>query len=411
MPLPTEKRDPRLTGPLAGIRVIEMGQLLAGPFTAARVADFGAEVIKVEPPGDGDPMRNWGHHRYKDRSLWWPTLARNKKSVTANLRLEPGRDLVRKLVRDADALIENFKPGTLEKWGLGPDELMQINPRLVVVRVSGYGQTGPYAPRPGFASVGEAMGGLRHINGFPGEAPPRMHLSLGDTLTGMFAAQGLLMAIYHRDALGGGKGQVVDASIMESCFAFMEGALSEYDKTGAVREASGTGLANVSPSNLFPTKDGKWVIIAANFDPMFVRLCQAMGQPELATDARYSTHLARGDHAEELDGRIADWTKTLTARELDQLLDKHDVVVGPIYTIADIAEDPQFKARGMVRRIQDEFFGDMAVPGFTPQFSATPADLAWLGPDEPGKHNQEIYGGLLAMSDKELADLKAQGII
>ncbi len=411
MPIPEGQRDPRLTGPLAGLRVIEMGQLLAGPFTAARVADFGAEVIKVEPPEGGDPMRNWGHHRYKDRSLWWPTLARNKKSVTANLRTEDGRELVRKLVVDADALIENFKPGTLEKWGLGPDELLAINPRLVIVRISGYGQTGPYAPRPGFASVGEAMGGLRHINGFPGEAPPRMHISLGDTLTGMFAAQGLLMAIYQRDALGGGKGQVVDASILESCFAFMEGSLSEYDKTGAIREASGTGLANVSPSNLFPTKDGKWVIIAANFDPMFVRLCEAMGRPELAEDERYYTHLARGDHAEELDGLIAEWTKTLTAQEIDDLLDKHDVVVGPIYTIEDIAKDPQFAARGMVRRIQDDYFGDMAIPGFTPQFSETPADLAWLGPDEPGKHNKEIYGDLLGFSDEELADLSERGII
>jgi len=411
MPIAKEQRDPRLHGPLVGVRVIEMGQLLAGPFTAARVADFGAEVIKVEPPGGGDPMRNWGHHRYKDRSLWWPTLARNKKSVTANLREEGGRDLVRKLVKDADALIENFKPGTIEKWGLGPEDLHKINPGLVIVRVSGYGQTGPYAPRPGFASVGEAMGGLRHINGFPGEAPPRMHISLGDTLTGMFAAQGLLMAIYQRDALGGGKGQVVDASIMESCFAFMEGSLSEFDKTGAIREASGTGLANVSPSNLFPTKDDKWVIIAANFDPMFVRLCAAMGQPELAEDERYYTHLARGHHADELDGLIAEWTKTLTAQELDELLDKHNVVVGPIYTIEDIANDPQFQARGMVRTIQDDYFGAMKVPGFTPQFSETPADLAWLGPDEPGKHNDEIYGDLLGLSTAELSDLKEQGII
>ena len=238
-----------------------------------------------------------------------------------------------------------------------------------------------------------------------------MHISMGDTLTGMFAAQGLLMAIYQRDALGGGKGQVVDASIMESCFAFMEGALSEYDKTGAIREPSGTGLANVSPSNLFPTKDGKWVIIAANFDPMFVRLCQAMGQPELAEDERYYTHLARGDHADELDGRIAEWTKTLTAAELDKLLDEYDVVVGPIYTIEDIAKDPQFKARGMVRRIQDDFFGDMAIPGFTPQFSDTPADLAWLGPDHPGKHNEEIYGDLLGMSADEISRLKDEGVI
>ncbi len=411
MPIEESKRDDRLKGPLAGVRVIEMGQLLAGPFTAARLAEFGAEVIKVEPPEGGDPMRNWGHHRFNDRSLWWPTLARNKKSVTANLRTDEGREMVRKLVVHADALVENFKPGTLEKWGLGPEDLHKINPGLVIVRISGYGQTGPYAPKPGFASVGEAMGGLRHINGFPGEAPPRMHISLGDTLTGMFAAQGLLMALYQRDALGGGKGQVVDASILESCFALMEGALSEYDKTGEIRPPSGTGLANVSPSNLFPTKDGKWVIIAANFDPMFVRLCEAMGQPELAKDERYYTHLERGKHATELDDQIAEWTKTKTMAELGEILDAHDVVTGPIYTIEDIANDPHFAARGMVRRIDSEFFGNMAVPGFTPQFSETQPDIAWLGPDTPGEHNAEIYGDLLGLSDDEIADLKSAGTI
>ena len=357
MPIEKSQRDDRLKGPLAGVRVIEMGQLLAGPFTAARLAEFGAEVIKVEPPEGGDPMRNWGHHRFNDRSLWWPTLARNKKSVTANLRTDGGREMIKKLVAHADALVENFKPGTLEKWGLGPEELQEINPGLIIVRISGYGQTGPYAPRPGFASVGEAMGGLRHINGFPGEAPPRMHISLGDTLTGMFAAQGLLMALYQRDALGGGKGQVVDASILESCFALMEGSLSEYDKTGEIRPPSGTGLANVSPSNLFPTKDGKWVIIAANFDPMFVRLCKAMEQPELAEDERYYTHLERGKHATELDNLIAEWTKTKTMDELGEILDAHDVVTGPIYTIEDIANDPHFAARGMVRRVDSEHFG------------------------------------------------------
>lgn len=411
MPLPPEQRDPRLKGPLAGLRIIEMGQLLAGPFTAARAAEFGAEIIKVEPPGSGDPMRNWGHHRYKDRSLWWPILGRNKKSVTANLRVDEGRDLVRKLVSKSDALIENFKPGTLEKWGLGPDELLAINPRLVIVRVSGFGQTGPYAPRPGFASVGEAMGGLRHINGFPGEAPPRMHISLGDTLTGMFAIQGLLMALYQRDALGGGKGQVVDASIMESCFALLEGALPEYSKTGAIRDASGTGLANVSPSNLFPTSDGKWVIIAANFDPMFKRLCDAIEQQELAADERFSTHLSRGENAKELDGIIAEWTAKHTAQEIDTILGEHDVVVGPIYTIADIAEDPHYRSRGMVREIESSFFGKMLVPGITPAMSESQADIAWLAPETAGEHNGEIYGDLLGLSEDQIEQLRCDGVI
>jgi crotonobetainyl-CoA:carnitine CoA-transferase CaiB-like acyl-CoA transferase len=411
MTIAAKERDQRLKGPLAGIRVIEMGQLLAGPFTASRLADFGAEVIKVETPGAGDPMREWGHHRYQGKCLWWPILARNKKSVTANLREEKGQEMVRKLLAGADVLIENFKPGTIEKWGLGPEALHAINPGLVIVRISGFGQTGPYSSRPGFASVGEAMGGLRYINGFPDQPPPRAGISLGDTLTGMFAVQGCLMALYWRDALGGGRGQVVDASITESCFAFMEGALPEYQKLGVIREPSGTGLANVSPSNIFPTRDGKWVVIAANMDSLFGRLCEAMGQPELAKDPRYVTHKVRGDNAAELDGRIAEWSKTLTAEELDKLLDDHGVVVGPIYTMADIVKDPQFQARDMIRNVADDFFGELAVPGFVPKLSDSESKIAWLGPPEPGLHNREVYAELLGLTDDDLAELAEEGII
>ncbi|MDP6428086.1 MAG: CoA transferase [Rhodospirillales bacterium] len=398
-------------GPLRGVRVIELGQLLAGPFCGSRLADFGAEVIKVEAPGKGDPMRDWGHHRYKGRTLWWPILARNKKSITANLREDRGRDLVRRLAQSADVLIENFKPGTLENWGLGPDDLHAVNPRLVIARISGYGQTGPYAEKPGFASVGEAIGGLRYINGFPGGPPPRAGISLGDTLTGMFAVQGILMALYWRDALGGGKGQVIDAAITESCFTMMESALPEYDKLGVVREPSGTGLANVAPSNLYPTKDDGWTIIAANVDSMFRRLCDAMGRPELAEDPRYATHQARGDNAEQLDGLIADWTRTLTAAELTEKLEPAGVVCGPIYTIADIAADPHFQARGMLRRMEEPELGEMAIPGIAPQLSETPSDIDWLGPPRPGSHNVEIYGGLLGLTDDELAVLADDGII
>lgn len=411
MTVAAEQRDPRLTGPLAGIRAIEMGQLLAGPFVGARIADFGAEVIKVETPGTGDPMRNWGHHRHRGRSLWWPILARNKKSVTANLRHEQGQNLVRKLCAEADVLIENFKPGTLEKWGLGPDEMAEINPRLIIVRVSGFGQTGPYSDRPGFASVGEAIGGLRYINGFPDQPPPRSGISLGDTLTGMFAVQGLLMALYWRDALGGGKGQVVDAAISESCFSFMESALPEYDALGVIRKPSGTGLANVAPSNIYPTSEGTWMVIAANIDPMFIRLCAAMEMPELAENPRYKTHLARGENQQELDDLIAEWTRTKSAAELDTLFNEHGVVCGPINTIADIAEDPQFLDRGMVRRFDDPLLGDIAIPGITPRLTETGSDVAWLGPPEPGYHNDEIYGGLLGLSESELADLRDEGII
>lgn len=411
MPIEKPERDPRLKGPLSGLRVIEMGQLLAGPFTAARLADFGAEIIKVEPPGKGDPMRDWGHHRHKDQGLWWPVLARNKKSVTANLRDPRGQELVRRLVAKADALIENFKPGTLERWNLGPDELHKINPSLIITRISGYGQDGPYANRPGFASVGEALGGLRYINGYPDQPPPRNGISLGDTLTGMFAAQGLLMALYERDALGGGKGQVIDAAITESCFTLMESALPEYDKVGVIREPSGTALANVAPSNIYPTSDEKWVIIAANFDPMFVRLCEAMGQPELAQDERFNGHLARGNHVEILDGLITEWTKGHTASQLTEILEKHNVVVGPIYTIADIAKDPHFKARGMIQRVEDPRYDDIAVPGFAPKFSRSESEVAWLGRAEPGDDNADVYGNLLEMDEDEMDALRKDGII
>jgi crotonobetainyl-CoA:carnitine CoA-transferase CaiB-like acyl-CoA transferase len=403
--------DDRLKGPLSGVRVIEMGQLVAGPFVGSRMADFGAEVIKVESPGRGDAMRHWGYHRYKDRSLWWPVLARNKKTISANLREKRGQDLVRRLIEEADVLVENFKPGPLEKWGLAPEALHVINPGLVIARVSGFGQTGPYSNRPGFASVGEAMGGLRYINGFPDQPPPRTGISLGDSLAGMFATQGVLMALYWRDTIGKGKGQVVDASITESCFAMMESALPEYDKVGYIRQPSGTGLANVSPSNIFPTKDEKWVVIAANLDAMFKRLCDAMEQPELADDPRYSTHQARGARCDELDARIADWTREFTAAELDVRLDEYGVVSGPIYTIEDIANDPHYQARDMIRRYQDDELGDIAVPGFVPVMSETKSEIAWLGPSEVGAYNEEVYCGLLGMTQAELQELENDGII
>ena len=411
MPVTESDRDPRLKGPLAGVRVIEMGQLLAGPFTTSRLADFGAEVIKVETPGKGDPMREWGHHRYNGRTVWWPILARNKKSVTANLREERGQDLVRQLVKEADVLVENFKPGTLEKWGLGPDELHKINPGLIIGRISGYGQTGPYSDRPGFASVGEAMSGMRYINGFRDMPPPRNGISLGDTLTGMFASQGILMALYQRDALGGGKGQVVDAAITESCFQLLEGTLPEYDKAGVVRRPSGTGLPNVAPSNIYPTKDDNYVVIAANIDPMYRRLCDAMGRPELKDDPKFVDHQARGENAEELDGIIGEWSSTMTAADLTKHLDDNGVVVGPIYSIADLVEDPHFQARDMFITMQDDFFGDFRIPGFAPRLTETKPEVAWLGPPEVGQQNKEVYGGLLGLSDDQLEALAGDGII
>lgn len=396
-------------GPLAGLKVIEMGQLLAGPFVGSRCADFGAEVIKIEAPEAGDPIRNWGRLQYEGKTLWWPIMARNKKSVGANLRDPKGQELARRLIAEADVLIENFKPGTLEKWGMSPAELHEINPGLIIVRVSGFGQTGPYAGRPGFASVGEAVSGLRYINGHPNMPPPRFGISLGDTLTALFAFEGMLMAIYHRDQ-NGGTGQVVDAAITESCFAILESSVTEYSMAGFVREPSGTGLAKIAPSNIYPTKDGNYVVIAANVDAMFRRLSNAMGQPELAEDPRFKTHIARGDHAELLDGMVADWSAQFTMAELTEKLEEHDVVYGPINSIAEVVKDPHFLERGMVRQFNDRDFGEITIPGVFPVLSETPGDVAWLGPQEIGAHNEEVYRSL-GLSDEEISELSSEGVI
>ncbi|MCW4354896.1 CoA transferase [Hoyosella sp. YIM 151337] len=376
------------SGPLQGVRVLEMGQLIAGPFAGSRLADFGADVIKIEPPGRGDPMRDWGK-KVNETSLWWAVIARNKRSVAADLSTDEGRDVIRELARDADAIVENFRPGTLERWGLGPDELHAINPRLIIVRISGFGQTGPYSARPGFASVGEAMGGLRYINGFPGEVPPRCGISLGDTLAALFAFEGLLMALYWRDARGG-TGQVVDASILESCFAMLESTLPDYDKLGVVREPTGTSLKNLAPSNVYPTKEGRHIVIAANADPMFRRLAAAMNKPELAEDPRFATHIPRGENAEEIDRIITEWSSSLTYADVTRSLDAHAVVWGPINSIADIVADPHAQERGMIVRQPDERFGELAVPGVVPKLSKTPGRVNWLGRAEPGDDNAVV---------------------
>lgn len=398
-------------GPLAGVRVIELGMLLAGPFTGRLLGDMGAEIIKVEPPGQPDPLRDWGHARYEGRSLWWPVQSRNKKCVTLNLRETKGQELLLELVKRSAVLTENFRPGTLEKWNLGPERLWEVNPRLVIARISGYGQTGPYAQRAGFASVAEAMGGLRYINGFPGQPPPRMHISLGDALAGMFAAQGILAALYRRDALGHGRGQVVDVSLMESCFALLESAVPEYDRLGTIREPGGTGLKGVAPSNIFKSGDGKWMVIAANQDNVFRRLCQAMGKPELADDPRFATHRARGENQEEIEGIVAEWAKERDAKEIDRILNDEGVVCGPIYTIADIFDDPQFRARDMLIEHEDPEFGTYIGPGIVPKLSETPGAVRWSGPWEEGCHNREVFGELLGLSDEAMDELRAEGVL
>jgi formyl-CoA transferase len=397
-------------GPLAGVRVIELGMLLAGPFAGRLLGDMGAEIIKVEPPGQPDPLREWGKARYEGRSLWWPVQSRNKKCCTLDLRVERGQQLLLALVKHADVLVENFRPGTLERWNLGPDRLHEVNPKLVIARVSGYGQTGPYAARAGFASAAEAMGGIRYLNGFPGELPPRMHISLGDSLAGMYAVQGILAALYRRDALGG-TGQVIDVSLLESCFSLLESTVPEYDRLGIVRGPGGTGLQGVAPSNIFESSDGKLIVIAANADNVFRRLCAAIGQPELAEDPRFATHLARGDNQAEIEGIIADWARERTAAEIDAAMNDAGVICGPIYTVADIFEDPQYQARDMLLTHSDPEFGEYVGPGIVPKFSGTPCEVRWSATWEEGSHNRDVYGGLLGLSDAELDELKEEGVL
>jgi succinyl-CoA---D-citramalate CoA-transferase len=397
-------------GPLAGVRVIELGSLLAGPFAGRLLGDMGAEIIKVEPPGQPDQLRDWGKARYRDRSLWWPVQSRNKKCCTLDLRTEKGQELLRGLAKHADVLVENFRPGTLERWNIGPDQLHAVNPGLVIARVSGYGQTGPYADRAGFASVAEAMGGIRYINGFPEEAPPRMHISLGDSLAGMYAVQGILAALYQRDALGG-TGQVVDVSLLEACFSLLESTVTEYDRLGVIRGPGGTGLKGVAPSNIFKSSDDKWMVIAANADTVFRRLCAAMEKPELADDPRFVSHLARGEHQEAIEAIVAEWAAARDAAEIDRVLNEAGVICGPIYTIADIFEDPQFQARGMLLKHDDPEFGEYVGPGMVPKFSGTPCEVRWSARWEEGADNRDVYGGLLGLSDDELAKLEDEGVL
>jgi crotonobetainyl-CoA:carnitine CoA-transferase CaiB-like acyl-CoA transferase len=373
-------------------------------------------VIKVEQPGQGDPMREWGQHRYQGRPLWWPIQSRNKKLITLDLRQPKGRDLLLRLAGRSDVLIENFRPGTLERWGLGPDELWRVNSALVIARISGYGQTGPYAGRPGFAVTGEAMGGLRHINGYPGEPPPRSGISLGDSLAAMFAVQGVLMALYRRDTGGrradgdGGRGQIVDASIMESCFAMLEAAVPEYGKLGHVRQPTGTALGNTAPSNLYRSRDGKWVVIGANAENLWRRLCRVISRPDLLEDERFRTHWSRGHNAAALDQIIGAWVADRDAAQVDQVMNENGIVCGPVYTIADIFEDPQFQARDMLVEMQDPELGTIVMPGVVPKLSETPGEAFWTGSWQLGHHNRDVYGGLLGLTETELLALAEEGV-
>ena len=394
--------------PLAGIRVLEMGQLIAGPFAGCMLAYFGAEVVKVEPPGAGDPLRNW--RVLKDgTSLWWRAMGRNKKCITLNLREPRGRELARALALRSDVLIENFRPGTMEKWGLGPDALRAHAPDLVYTRVSGYGQTGPYAAKPGFASVCEGFGGLRYINGFPGEPPVRPNLSLGDTLAALHAVIGVLLALVRRNRIDGSAGQVVDVAIYESVYNVLEAMVPEYDGAGIVREPSGSTLTGIVPTNTYPCVDGRYVIIGGNADSIFKRLMHAAGRGDLADDPRLADNAGRVAHQHEVDDAIAQWTRTLDSERVLEVLDGARVPAGPIYSVADMMEDPQYNARGLFETV--EVAGEpLKVPALAPKLGTTPGATRWPGP-EIGAHNREVYVGTLGLGEDDLRSLASDGII
>jgi formyl-CoA transferase len=394
--------------PLDDVRVVELGQLLAGPFCGQLLGDFGAEVVKVEDPSTGDPMRVWGREKPYGISLWWPVVARNKKSVTLNLRTEKGQGILRQLVAKADVLLENFRPGTLEKWGLAPEELWKINPNLVITRVTGFGQTGPYSAQAGYGSIGEAMGGIRYVTGDPDHVPSRAGISLGDSLAATFACLGTLVAMH--EVKRGGKGQVVDSAIYEAVLSLMESMLPEWQIAGYQRERTGTVLPNVSPSNTYPTKDGERILIAGNGDAVFRRLAAAMGQPELATSERYGSHGSRGAHQEELDELISKWTINYTFDELLALMNENGVPAGRIYKAKDMFEDPHFKARNDIVRLMHPELGEFAMQNVFPKLSKTPGSVRSVGP-ALGEHNEEIYEGLLGISPDVLSTLKTEGII
>lgn len=395
-------------GPLAGVRVIELGSLIAGPFCGQLLADFGAEVIKVEDPASGDPMRRWSQDHPGGNSLSFPIIARNKKSVTCNLRTDEGQRILRELAHSCDLLVENFRPGTLERWGLGFEALQQINPRLILVRVTGYGQDGPYAQRAGFGSIGEAMGGIRAVTGEPDRPPSRVGVSLGDSMAGTFSALGAVMALHARTRTG--RGQVVDTAIYEAVLAFMESLLPEWTIAGRSRERTGSILPKVAPSNTYPTADGAQILIGANRDTVFARLCALMGEPELANDERYATHTARGERQDELDAHIGKWTRGFDTADLLDKLHEAGVPAGRVYQAEDMLADPHFAARQAIVRLMHPELGEFPMQNVVPRLSSTPGAVRTVGP-ELGEHNREIYQGLLGINDEQYERWRDQQVI
>lgn len=394
--------------PLDGITVIELGQLIAGPFAGTLLAYFGATVIKVEPPEQGDPIRSWRKLDESGTSYWWYSIARNKQSVSINMRSEEGRDIVREMINQADVVIENFRPGTMEKWGLGPDDFKATNPKLIYSRISGYGQTGPMANRPGYASVSEAFSGFRAINGFPGQPPVRPNLSMGDTLAGFHAAFGILLSLVHR-LRGSEQGQVVDVAIYESMYNMMEAIVPEYSGAGVVREPSGSTLTGIVPTNTYLCRDNKYVVIGGNGDSIFKRLMRAAGFPHMADDPRMANNAGRVKCQQEIDDAISQWTGQHNAKTILAILEEADVPSGPIYNVEDMLQDEQYNARGMFERV-DIGGRELTLPAITPVLSETPGRTDFAGPRQVGKDTVTYLNGL-GKSDSDIADLRRKGII
>jgi len=401
---PGAPQSGRPAGPLADLRVVEMGQLIAGPFCGQLLGDMGAEVIKIEPPGAGDPMRVWG----QGAPVWWQVIARNKKSVSLDLRQSEGQAIARRLIATADILVENFRPGVLESWGLAPQALRAADPRLIVVRMSGYGQTGPYAGRAGFGGIGEAMGGWRHIVGEPDRPPSRMGVSIGDSLAATYGCLGALAALHDRNSTG--LGQIVDSALYEAVLQVMEALVAEYSVAGVVRGRSGSILPGIAPSNVYRCADGE-LLIAANGDGVFTRLCAAVGRPELATDPRFETHAARGARQADLDALIGAWTASRSVADIEATMIEHGVPAGRIFTAPQMLADPQFQAREAIIPVDHPDWPGLEMQNVFPKLSRTPGSVRTLAPHEVGQHNAEILGEILGPGDPSLEDLAARGVI
>lgn len=393
--------------PLEGVRVLEMGSLIAGPFCTRILADFGAEVIKVEPPKNGDQLRRW-RVLHEGTSLWWYVQSRNKKTISVDCRTEEGLEIIKKLLAECDVLVENFRPGTLDKWGLSKESLKEVNPHLIISRISGYGQDGPYKDRAGYGSIGEAVGGLRYITGYPDLPPTRVGISIGDSVASLYSVIGILMALYHRD-VNRGEAQEIDVALYEAVFSLMESIVPEYAQAGVKRERTGSTLPGIAPSNIYKTNEGNYVVIAANGDNIFQRFLKVMKREDLVGDERFLTNDKRSEHVDLLDRMIQEWTIQFELKECVDLLNENGIPAGAIYSVEDILKDPQYKARDMILDVPHPEMGSLKVPGVVPKLSKTPGEVKWLGP-KLGEHNNQVLKEI-GLTEKQIFQLRQKGII